>query len=148
MSELPQEGLIKKNKDPLVTMLNKYVVLSVRILAILMVGVIWVSLIDVIIHLAHQLFSPSYSFFSTDNLISTLGDFLAVMIAIEIFLNIIFYLNEDAINVPLVLATALTAVARKVIIVDYKAVDPHHVYATASVIFAVGIVYWLITKKS
>ncbi len=147
MNNPPQESLVQENHDPLIRFLNKTVVISVKLLAILMVLVIWLALADVVVHLLQQIMTFPGSLFTVETLIMTLGDFLAVLIAIEIFLNIVFYLKKDAVHVPLVLATALTAVARKVIILDYTGQSPHHIYAIASVIFAVGISYWLVTKK-
>lgn len=142
------ESLVENNRDQLISYLNKSVVVCVKLLAVLMVVVIWMALFDVVIHMYEQIVTPPWLLFTVDTLISTLGDFLAVLIAIEIFLNILFYLSKDAINVSLVLSTALTAVARKVIVFDYKSVDPHIIYAIAAVIFALGITYWLVTKKS
>ena len=142
-----QESLVQKTTDPLIRFLNKIVILSVKVLAILMVFVIWLSLVDVIIHLVRHATEFLPTFFTVETLINTLGDFLAVLVAIEIFLNISFYLHKEAIHVPLVLATALTAVARKIIILDYKQVDPFHIIAVAAVIISVGVVYWLIEKK-
>jgi uncharacterized membrane protein (DUF373 family) len=148
MDGLQHESIVKENPDPLISILNKIVVVSVKILAILMVIVIWLALADVVVHLSQQVFTTPYSLFTVEALISLLGDFLAVMIAIEIFLNIVFYLKKDAIHAPLVLSTALTAVARKVIILDYATSAAPHIYAIAAVIFAVGITYWLVTKKT
>lgn len=147
MEHPPKESLVEENKDPLIRYLNKAVVLSVKVLAILMVFVVWLALADVIIHMIRELGAPPFGFFNVDNLLTTLGNFLVVLIAIEIFLNIVFYLKEDAIHVPLVLATALTAVARKVIIFDYTASNPIYVFGAASVILSLGVTYWLITKK-
>lgn len=148
MDATPKESLIEKNPDPLIRLLNKSVVIGVKVLAVMMVFVIWLVLIDVIVHLFSQLINPPFLLLDTDGLINTLGDFLAVLIAIEIFLNIVFYLKKDAVHVPLVLATALTAVSRKVIILDYTSATPHIIYATAAVIFAVGVTYWLVTKQT
>lgn len=147
MSSELKENLVDRNPDKLIRYLNKAVIVCVKILAVLMVVVIWISLINVIIHLGKEFIVPPYALFTAESLLSILGDFLAVLIAIEIFLNIVFYLKRDAVHVPLVLATALTAVARKVIILDYLAASSQHIYATAAVIFAVGVTYWLITKK-
>lgn len=135
------------NRDPLIRKLNKVVMVSVKLLAILMVLVIWMAMADVIVHLYRQLTSSFTDIFGVENLINTLGNFLVVLIAIEIFLNIIFYLNEDSINVSLVLATALTAIARKVIVVDYKSIEPLQIFGVAAVILATGISYWLVSKK-
>lgn len=148
MNHEPQESLIRESPDPLIRFLNKIVVFCVRVLAILMVLLIVWSVVDVVTHVYEQIAAPPAFSFNEENLISTLGAFLAVLIAIEIFLNIIFYLNKDAIHVPLVLSTALTAVARKVIILDYKISTPDYIYATAAIILAVGLTYWLVTKKS
>lgn len=142
-----QESLIENDENPLVRNLNKAVLLSVKILAILMVVVIWLSLADVILHMYRELQNVPYGLFNVETLITTLGNFLVVLIAIEIFLNIIFYLKKDAIHVPLVLSTALTAAARKVIIFDYATMNPLHIFGIASVIFALGLTYWLITRK-
>lgn len=147
MKNGPEESLVQESKDPLIRILNKAVVLSVKALAILMVFVVWIALADVVMHMIKELQAPPIGLFNIETLISTLGNFLVVLIAIEIFLNIIFYLKQDAIHVPLVLATALTAVARKVIIFDYTAINPLYIFGAASVILALGISYWLITKK-
>ena len=147
MSAGSEEGLIKKTPDKTVNFLNKVVLGIVKILAILMVFVIIWSLADVVAVLYHHLSLPYENLFNTENVITTLGAFLASLIAIEVFLNIIFYLKSDAIHVPLVLATALTAIARKVIILDYTSTSDAHIYATAALVFAVGIIYWLATSR-
>ena len=148
ISPLTSESLIEVNHDKLIRALKKCVVVCVKCLAVLMVVVIWMAFFDVVIHLYQQIVNPPFLLFSVESLIATLGDFLAVLIAIEIFLNIIFYLKKDAIHVPLVLSIALTAVARKVIILDYASVAPLYIFATASVIIAVGITFWLVTKNN
>lgn len=148
MDNSNEESLVRDSHDPLIHFLNKIVVLCVKILASLMTLVIVWGVVDVFVHLYRQIAVSVVSRFSSEHLIGTLGYFLAVLIAIEIFLNIVFYLKRDAVHVPLVLATALTAVARKVIILDYSVVTPQYIYATAAVILAVGVTYWLVTQKN
>jgi len=149
MEEHHTEGsLVQNTPDPLIRNLNRVVVYCVKILAVLMVVVIFLAMLDVLAHLYRQVSTSFSSAFSVENLIAILGSFLAVLIAIEIFLNIVFYLKRDAIHVPLVLATALTAASRKVIILDYALVSPFTIFALASIIFALGVSYWLIAKMS
>lgn len=148
MEQQTQESLVQDNRDPLIHFLNKIVVYSVKCLAILMVIVILWSLVDVAIHMYRQITASFQSAYNIDNLISIFGVVLAVLIGIEIFLNIIFYLKRDAVHVPLVLATALTAVARKVIVLDYNTTNPNYIFATAAAILAVGVTYWLVTKRA
>ena len=71
---------------------------------------------------------------------------MAVLIAIEIFVNITIYLREDIIHVKIVLATALMAIARKVIILDLEKVDAPYLWGIASIVFALSIAYWLVIR--
>jgi uncharacterized membrane protein (DUF373 family) len=50
--------------------------------------------------------------------------------------------------VRLVVATALIAIARKVIILDFEKIEPLYIFATAAVVLALGIVYWLMGSQS
>lgn len=140
---------IKDFEDPkFIRILGSFIIFAVKIMAILLTIVVFWGLTDVIYRLYDQLISPPSTVFNADNMLVTLGSFLAVLIAIEIFLNVIFLLRRDSIHVPLVLATALTAVARKVIIFDYADASSTKLFAMAAIIFSIGIVYWLITRKS
>jgi uncharacterized membrane protein (DUF373 family) len=58
------------------------------------------------------------------------------------------YLSTNIIPVNLVIATAFKAIARKVIIFDYNNITPPFIHATTSVVLALGMTYWLITKKT
>jgi uncharacterized membrane protein (DUF373 family) len=50
--------------------------------------------------------------------------------------------------VKLVVATALMAIARKVIIFDFAKIEPMYVLATGAVVLALGVVYWLMDQKT
>ena len=134
------------NKDPLIDFLHKIIRQAVRILAVLMMLVILWGIGDVVYVLYKQLIKPPFFLLDINDILATFGAFMAVLIAIEIFINITLYLREDVIHVKLVVATALMAIARKVIIFDFKALNPEYVYASAAAVLALGITYWLITK--
>lgn len=78
------------------------------------------------------------------DILKNFAAFLAVLIAIEIYQNIVLYLRADEIPIKLVIATALMAIARKLIIIDFKEITPLYVFATATVVFALGITYYLV----
>jgi uncharacterized membrane protein (DUF373 family) len=142
-----ETDFIPKSHDPSIQFMLKVVAWNVKFLAFLMVLVIIWASADVLYHLIWEVFNSTTNFFNIDDLIGILGSFLAVLIAIEIFLNIVFYLKEDEIHVPLVIATALTAISRKIIIFDYTKVAPLMLLSVAAVIFALGVTYWLVTVK-
>ncbi|MGB5835375.1 MAG: phosphate-starvation-inducible PsiE family protein [Thiohalocapsa sp.] len=81
-------------------------------------------------------------------IVVTFGVFLAVLIAIETFMKTTLYLRDDVVHVRLVIATALMAIARKVIIFDFEKLQPMYVPATAAVVLALGLVYWLMDRKT
>ena len=85
---------------------------------------------------------------SISDILATFGAFMAVLIAIEIFINITIYLRDDVIHVKVVMATALMAIARKVIILDYEKISSDYIWATAGVTIAMSIGYWLVVKRT
>ena len=132
--------------DPLVNRLKSIIRLAARVLAVLMVLVIWWGVADVVYVLYSRISTHPYYLLEISDILATFGAFMAVLIAIEVFTNIVGYLNDDALHIDIVLATAYMAVLRKIIILDYKEVSPDYVYATAALAVALAIGYWL-TKK-
>lgn len=95
----------------------------------------------------YQRFAAEPRFILTmSDILLTFGAFMVVLIAIEIFQNIILYLRDDVIHVKIVLATALMAIARKVIILDYDELEPMYIFATGIVLLATGITYYVVHK--
>src|SRR5664279_417666 len=142
-----QSELGVNEDDRMINALHHIIRAAVRVLAVLMVVTILWGVIDVVMVLYGQVFRPSFQELSVRDIVVTFGAFLAVLIAIEIFMNITLYLRDDVVHVKLVIATALMAIARKVIIFDFAKIEPMYVLATAAVVLALGIVYWLIDRK-
>jgi len=135
-----------ERREPLIGVLNAIARIAVRVLAVLMVFVIVWGVLDVIWILYQRLSAQPLYLLSISDILQTFGGFLAVLIAIEIFFNIVLYLRESAIHVKLVLATALMAIARKVIVFDFSDLGSEYVWATAAVILALGVSYWLVSR--
>ena len=142
------EEIPKEHPDPLLNILHRAIRFAVRILAVLMVLVIFWSIADVVYVLYQRLSSPPLFLLNVDDILQVFGAFMAVLIAIEIFINIRLYLGTQVIPVQLVLATALMAIARKVIILDLKLVSPEHVFGIALVTIALGVSYGLISRRT
>ena len=117
---------------------------SVRALSILMVFVIVMGVIDVGWTLYEKLMAPPYFILTISDMLATFGAFMAVLIAIEIFINITIYLRENVIHVKIVMATALMAIARKVIIIDMEQTDVMYVFAIGVVVLGMSVAFWLI----
>lgn len=134
--------------DPLLTRLHKVIRHSIKVLAVLMVLVIVLCVADVIMVLYQKLVTPPVMLLELNEIFSVFAAFLAVLIAIEIFANITLYLRDDVIHVKLVIATALMAVARKVIVLDFSVIDPGYLYGLGAIVLALGVTYWLVSSKA
>jgi len=146
MSEEEYSGLSTDEEDRLIRRLHLTIRFGVKALAVLMVIVILFGVGDVIYVLYERLSTPPIFILKLGDILQIFGAFLAVLIAVEIFINITLYLRDDILHVRLVVATALMAIARKVIVFDFKEVDYQYVYASGAVVLALGITYWLTAK--
>jgi len=134
--------------DRLIAALRTVIRLSVRALAVLMTFVIVMGVIDVAYVLYTRLRTPPVFVLNISDILATFGAFMAVLIAIEIFVNIVLYLRTDVIHVKIVMATALMAIARKVIVLDMKELMYTDVLAVAAVVLAMSVGYWLISRQT
>jgi len=136
--------MIEKGSEPLIDRLQWVIHWTVRLLAVMMVFVIVMGAIDVGWTIYKKLVSPPNFILTIADMLATFGAFMAVLIAVEIFINITVYLREDVIHVKIVMATALMAIARKVIVLDLKETEPVYLFGIATVIFSTSIGYWLV----
>ncbi|MFZ1110518.1 MAG: phosphate-starvation-inducible PsiE family protein [Rhodomicrobium sp.] len=143
-----QSELGVDEEDPMINVLHRIIRGAVRVLAVLMVATILWGVLDVALVLYGQVLRPSFEELHARDIVITFGAFLAVLIAIEIFLNITLYLRDDVVHVKLVVATALMAIARKVIVFDFAKIDGVEILGTGAVVLALGIVYWLIDRRA
>jgi uncharacterized membrane protein (DUF373 family) len=120
---------------------------AVKAMAVLMTIVIVYGVIDVTGMVLRQIFEGPFLLMEIDDLMELFGAFLAVLIAIEVFTNITVYLRKDIVQVRIVMATALMAIARKVIILDTKDTPSEVVLAIAAVVLAMSIGYWLVVVR-
>jgi len=134
--------------EQIIELLHQAIRWAVRALALLMTLVIVLGVIDVGWVLYQELRTEPFMLLTISDILATFGAFMAVLIAIEIFENIVIYLRKDIIHVKIVMATALMAIARKVIVLDFKTTEATYIYATAAVVLAMSCGYWLVTHSS
>ena len=130
--------------DPFFRMLHRVIRFAVRVLAVLMVAVILWSVADVVYIIYERLISPPLMLLNINDIFYIFGGFMAVLIAVEIFINIRLYLGSNIFPVQLVVATALMAIARKVIVLDFETLTPLYMLGIAATTLALGVTYWLL----
>jgi len=119
-----------------------------KILAVVMAVVIAASIVELIVNVLVKLAKPdSATSWLGHSLIKVLGDLLTVLIALEVLQNVTSYLKRHLVQVELVLVTALTAVARKVIVLPASAEDkPALLGGLALATLALAAAYWLVRQ--
>lgn len=119
--------------------------LVAKVLAVVTCVVIAAALIQLIQQVLFKLIINGSTSWLGDGLIKVLGDLLTVLIALEVLQNVTSYLRSHVVQLELVLVTALTAVARKVIVLPPGTENKPALMAGFGVI-VVGLAaaYWLV----
>ena len=106
-------------KDRFLKIISRVVSIISAVLAIVMVGVIIFISVDLVRFIVNDITAyPAFSF--STSLLEIFGLFLNVLIAFEILENITSYIRKNHLQIELVVATSLTAVARKLIVFDFE----------------------------
>ena len=146
--QLLHDELPKEHEDPLIRRLHLVIRFAIKVLAVLMVLVIIWGVLDVIYVLYSRFVTPPVMLFEVSDIFVIFGAFMVVLIAVEIFINIRLYLGTNLLPIRLVVATALMAIARKVIILDIATVTAQQMLAIAAVVLALGVTHWLVGKEN
>ena len=100
----------------------------------------WVIIKDII--------TPPILLLEIDELLEIFGLFMLVLIGIELLDTIAkTYMDESADHAQIVMAVAIIAIARKVIILDVKDLSGLTLLGVAAIILALSIGYYLVKKK-
>jgi uncharacterized membrane protein (DUF373 family) len=115
-----------------------------KILSLGMIGVILAMVVDLAIVMTRSILTTAPGDFLGQPVIDLFGLFLGVLIALEILENITAYIKTHVVEVELVIATALTAVGRKFIILDLTKVSGLTLVGLAIAILALALAYGII----
>ncbi|MBU1232286.1 MAG: phosphate-starvation-inducible PsiE family protein [Proteobacteria bacterium] len=126
-------------KEPLVEGLGTIILMPLRLLAILMTAIILWGVADVILVLYQELKTPPFMSLTISDILALFGAFMAVLIAIEILINIIIYLREDVIHLNDYYGHYTNGYSRKIIIMDFTKITSDYVLAVAAVTLATSL---------
>lgn len=117
-------------------------------LLVVMTVVVASGALEVAWVVANDLFQPPGFFLGVEDLFDVFGLFLMVLIGLELMTSIEMYLKDNTIHAEVMFLVALTAVARKVVILDAKSIDPMTVFAIAALVIALSAGYYLIKRRN
>ena len=123
--------------------LNIFEKTIVAVLIVIMVLIIILATVVLASSLVRHIFtSPGYLPGDIE-LLDVFGYVLLILIGIELLETIKAYLSEHVFHVEVVLEVAMIAVARKVILLDYKEYSGLTILAIAALILALAVGYYL-----
>ncbi len=123
---------------------EKYIAI---VLLVLMGIVVIAAAAEIAFQIVTGLIQPPGFFLGISELFDTFGLFLMVLIGLELMATMHMYLSDHTIHVEMMLLVALTAVTRKVVILDTVKTEPLLVFAVGFLLLALSGGYFLIRKK-
>lgn len=122
----------------------------VLILLFLMGVILLISTFELVVTIVNQIASHSREdglmFLQLQELLELFSFILLIVIGLELFETIKIYLNKHTIQAEFILLVALTAIARKVIVLDYSKVDHMLILGIAATILALSVGYYMIKR--
>ena len=123
-----------------------------RAIAIALLALMGIVVISGVLEVAYvvtiDLMTPPGFFLGVEDLFDIFGLFLMVLIGLELMTSIEMYLDDNTIHAELMFLVALTAVARKVVILDASSIDAMTVFAIAALVIALSGGYYFIKKTN
>ena len=128
--------------------IKKFQKIVILVLVVLMAVVLLLSTVELAWVIIKDIITPPLFLLEINELLEIFGLFMLVLIGIELLDTIAkTYMDETADHAQIVMAVAIIAISRKVIILDVKDLSGLALVGIAAVILALSIGYYLIKKK-
>lgn len=133
-----------ENDQRFLRTIDAYEEVVARVLAILVCLVIAAASLQLIGSVGLRVLNPSTDWLD-GQLMQLLDRLLLILIALEVLQNLTAYLREHVVQIELVLLTALTAVARKVIVMPQDSEgQPWLLASLGFTVLTLAGAYWLV----
>lgn len=93
-----------------------------------------------------RLFQPPGFLIGVRDLFELFGLFLMVLIGLELMTSIRMYLKNHSIHAELMLLVAITAITRKIVILDAAKIEPLILFGIGFIVIALTVGYYLIQR--
>ena len=126
--------------------LEKFEEIISRALLVMMAAVVLLTTIELGWILVKDVLTPPVFLLEIDEILELFGLFLLVLIGIELMHSVKIFIKRREIHLQAMLVVALVAVARKVIVLEPKELDPEAVLGLAGMALALTIGYYLVRR--
>jgi uncharacterized membrane protein (DUF373 family) len=116
-------------------------------LLVLMGIVVAAATVEVAYEVVTGLIDPPGFFLGVTELFDVFGLFLMVLIGLELMTSIHMYLDDHKIHAEMMFLVALTAVTRKIVILDTGKTEPMVAFGIGFLVITLAAGYYLIKKR-
>jgi uncharacterized membrane protein (DUF373 family) len=132
----------------MIEIIKKFEKMVILALVAMMALVLFLSTLEVAWIIIKDIITPPVLLLEIDELLEIFGLFMLVLIGIELLETIVkTHQLQSTDRVKIVMAVAIIAITRKVIILDVKELSGVAVLGIAAIILALSIGYYLIKRK-
>jgi uncharacterized membrane protein (DUF373 family) len=136
-----ESNKLKKPFFVYLRILQKFIIV---LLLLIMSVILVVATFDLAIYIFKNLFQQNIDKFSLDNLGELFGIFLVILIGVELLQAVKAFLEEEIVHVEIVVLVAIIAIARKVIVWEFKDLSAIETFGLSAMMLVLAITYYLI----
>lgn len=130
----------------MMTVLDKFESAITRVLLVMMAAVVLLATIELGWILGKDVLTPPLFLLEIGELLELFGQFLLVLVGIELLHSMKVYIERREIHLEAVLAVAVIAVARKIVTLDPKQMPEGALLGTAAVMLTLTLGYYLVRR--
>ena len=119
----------------------------IMILVIMMILVLIVSLVQLGYTIFDYISDEPFHLLNDKVMMGLFGSILMVLIGIELLDTVKMYLKEDVVRVEIIILVAIIALAKKIIVMDFKSYDYLGMIGLAAVLITLAVAYYLIKRS-
>lgn len=118
-----------------------------RALLVMMAGVVLLATVELAWLLGKDMLSPPLFLLNLDELLELFGQFLLVLIGLELFHTMKIYIVQRVLHLEAVLTVGLIAMARKIIVLEPKQLPEGTLLGIGAITLALALGYYLVRRS-
>lgn len=127
--------------------LEKFEGIITRTLLVLMAGVVLLATVELAWILVQDAFTPPVFLLEIQELLELFGLFLLVLVGIELMHSVKTYIVRREFHLETVVAVAIVAVARKIIVLEPKELPEETLLGIAALVLALALAHYVIRRS-
>jgi uncharacterized membrane protein (DUF373 family) len=128
----------------MIRLIGKFELLINAVLLVFIAFVVLLTTVQLGWEIVAAFIKPPLFHFDPSQLLDILGDFLLVLIGVELMNTVKIYLVDQRVHVEVILAVGLVAITRKVVVLDHQKLDGTSLIGVAVIIISLSVSYYLV----